>query len=732
MRDLSVGSGQRSGGVRIVRVVLVALLTVVMGAAGLVIAPSVASGATAVVGDLSFDSISGDSEARVTGYSGPGGAVVIPDEVTFDGIPDPLPVTIIDAFVFRSKGVTSVQIPDSVGLIASGAFQNNQLAEVALPSSLQIIGAEAFRRNRLSTIDLPNSVSDVGGYAFETNQLTSISFPSNPNFTRIHDGLLQSNRLQTVTIPDSVTEIGSLVFIGNNQLQTVDLGSSLVSIGDSAFSGNPISALTIPSSITSIGRAAFDLGVDATVSFLGPPPTIHPLDIFLGSLAKSTPGPLVIFDPQFADPLYPGGYTTPTWMGYRAAPSRLVINGCTIVPDPTPTVHTECVGAQLDGADLSGLDLRYADFRFAELGEANLANADLSEADLQMANLGRAMLHGTDLAGALLVEANLSFSDLRNADLGGARLAVTLFTGADVSGANFVGSTMSGELIIPPDLTRSGPGPVSYVVVSSTDLGVSCDPVSGSSFPVGTTTVTCTILPPESTPEQAATATFTVTATDTAEPVVNSTLPAVSGTPNAGSTVRCDPGAWTGGPDAFEYRFSRVGFGIVRGWSADPDYLVVGADRGTSLVCRVRATATSTGSSGEADSIEFAILKDSQTVGFTSMAPVGAVVGDTYVPVAVASSGLPVMLSVSGPCSLDAGTVSFDGAGSCVVTADQAGNANFEAAEPITQTVTVGAAARCAQAVLGGQTALGVALRVIICRIRHLLLRPRQHGSAVR
>ena len=37
-----------------------------------------------------------------------------------------------------------------------------------------------------------------------------------------------------------------------------------------------------------------------------------------------------------------------------------VINGCTIVSNPTPTNFTNCPGADLSEASLSGVDLSYA------------------------------------------------------------------------------------------------------------------------------------------------------------------------------------------------------------------------------------------------------------------------------------------------------------------------------------------------------------------------------------
>jgi hypothetical protein len=86
--------------------------------------------------------------------------------------------------------------------------------------------------------------------------------------------------------------------------------------------------------------------------------------------------------------------------------------------------------------------------------------------------------------------------------------------------------------------------------------------------------------------------------------------------------------------------------------------------------------------------------KASQTISFTSTAPSSPPVGATYTPTATASSGLPVAFSIasgsSSVCSLGAANlVTFNAAGSCVIQADQAGDAGFATALRVTQTVTV-------------------------------------------
>jgi hypothetical protein len=93
----------------------------------------------------------------------------------------------------------------------------------------------------------------------------------------------------------------------------------------------------------------------------------------------------------------------------------------------------------------------------------------------------------------------------------------------------------------------------------------------------------------------------------------------------------------------------------------------------------------------------FTITKASQAVAFTSTPPNPAVFGGSYAPTATGgASGIPVRFSIdassdAGVCSLNAAgtTVSFTGAGTCVIDANQAGDADYDAAAQQEQSFTV-------------------------------------------
>ena len=91
----------------------------------------------------------------------------------------------------------------------------------------------------------------------------------------------------------------------------------------------------------------------------------------------------------------------------------------------------------------------------------------------------------------------------------------------------------------------------------------------------------------------------------------------------------------------------------------------------------------------------FAVGKGSQTITFTSTAPSAAVVsGTTYTPTATSTSTGSVTFTIdaasSAICSISAGVVSFQKAGTCKVLADQAGGTNWNAASQVFQSFSVG------------------------------------------
>jgi Leucine-rich repeat (LRR) protein len=185
----------------------------------------------------------GDNTLTITGYSGAGGAVVIPG--TISG----MTVTVIAAGVFIEAGLTSVSIPASVTIIGAVAFQDNPgLTNVSISENVTNIGAEAFSDcTNLTAINVSGQnafYSSLNGVLFDKNADTLLEFPPGLG--------------PTYTIPNSVTNVGDEAFSQCDDLTDVAIPKSVLTIGQSSFYGcSGLTNVTVAAGVTNIGFAAF-------------------------------------------------------------------------------------------------------------------------------------------------------------------------------------------------------------------------------------------------------------------------------------------------------------------------------------------------------------------------------------------------------------------------------------------------------------------------------------------
>ena len=163
-----------------------------------------------------------------------------------------------------TAGVTTKElvIHPSVTAIEDKAFYFRSLTSVIIGNGVQTIGEKAFYGNQLTSVIIGNGVKTIGKQAFQKNKLISLTIGS--SVQTIESEAFRDNKLYSVTIPSSVTSIESCAF-NRNKLTSVKIGNGVKTIGDMAFSGyngfyergNQLTTLTIPPSVTVIGKAAF-------------------------------------------------------------------------------------------------------------------------------------------------------------------------------------------------------------------------------------------------------------------------------------------------------------------------------------------------------------------------------------------------------------------------------------------------------------------------------------------
>ena len=162
---------------------------------------------------------------------------------------------------------SAVYIADGVTGIGAHAFENMrnlEKLEIENSETLKKVGAYAF--NGCDNLDGPldlSGVTDLGEYAFNAcERLDSVTLSD--DLTSIPKNAFNSCGLTSVNIPAKVKTIGDAAFANNSLSGELVLPDTLTTIGDSAFyrylSSSDIggySSITIPASVTSIGKNAF-------------------------------------------------------------------------------------------------------------------------------------------------------------------------------------------------------------------------------------------------------------------------------------------------------------------------------------------------------------------------------------------------------------------------------------------------------------------------------------------
>ena len=221
----------------------------------------------------------------ITGYTGSGGAVIIPSKITG------LPVTSIGPSAFQfSSSLTSITISNNVTSIADAAFASCAAltaitVDAANPTFASVAGV-LFNKSLTTLVQYPggktgaiaisNSVTSIGNWAFAScTNVTTITIPN--SVTNIGDSAFWScASLTNVTIGNQVASIGVFAFEFCTNLSSVTIPNSVINIAFGAFEVcSKLITVTIGSGVTSIGDHAFELCTNLTsANFMGNAPGV--------------------------------------------------------------------------------------------------------------------------------------------------------------------------------------------------------------------------------------------------------------------------------------------------------------------------------------------------------------------------------------------------------------------------------------------------------------------------
>lgn len=230
------------------------------------------------------------TSVSITGYSGTGGALFIPQTINTSGTVY-LPVTSIASGAFQNQtSLTSVSVPSTVVTIGSNAFFGcSALVAAYLDGNAPTTGTNAFSSAAIgfsvyyfnNATGFPGSLGNPGnGYPYArldytvTNGQVTITGYSGVGFGVILPAMI--NTSGTNILP--VTSIGANAFSGGGALSSISIPGTVTSIGNGAFSGcSSLASLALPSGLTTIGTAAFascsrlsSLTIPPAVTSIGP------------------------------------------------------------------------------------------------------------------------------------------------------------------------------------------------------------------------------------------------------------------------------------------------------------------------------------------------------------------------------------------------------------------------------------------------------------------------------
>ncbi len=266
------------------------------------------------VAQAQFTFTTNNSAITITGYTGPGGNVVIP--ATTNGYP----VTSIGDNAF------------------SGSFlqPNYTLTSITIPDSIVSIGADAFYVCKdLTNAMIGQGVTSIGNYAFnQCTSLANLTVPANVISIGAYAFFSCSSLTGNLDLPDSIITLGTGAFEGCNGLTSVTIGRNIAGIGDYTFStGNGLTDIYFKGDAPNASLNVFGANNSLTVYYL--PGTANWGSLFSGRPTAPwfLPNPRILnFEPNFG--IQANGFSfTISW----ATNAPVVVEGCTNMANPVWT-----------------------------------------------------------------------------------------------------------------------------------------------------------------------------------------------------------------------------------------------------------------------------------------------------------------------------------------------------------------------------------------------------------
>lgn len=144
---------------------------------------------------------------------------------------------------YKCGNLTDVVIPNGVTVIKANAFNYcTSLSDIDIPEGVTTIETGAFSNTGITHVELPASIEIVAGIANASLEYIEVS-ENNPNFSSISGILYSKDKTSIIIVPSAI--VGDIV-----------LPDELTSL-TTAFRGKNISSITLNNNINSIPASCF-------------------------------------------------------------------------------------------------------------------------------------------------------------------------------------------------------------------------------------------------------------------------------------------------------------------------------------------------------------------------------------------------------------------------------------------------------------------------------------------
>jgi len=164
----------------------------------------------------------------------------------------------------------SITLPESLETIGLQSFSETGLTSITIPKNVKSIPNDPFTGStslERVTVDPDNqNYKDIDGVLYNKSGSQLVYYPAvrtgsydiPSSVTQIGGYAFYKSKISGVTIPNTVTSIGRRAFENCDELSAIDLPSNLRTIEDEAFAlCDNLTSVTIPKSVTSIGNNPF-------------------------------------------------------------------------------------------------------------------------------------------------------------------------------------------------------------------------------------------------------------------------------------------------------------------------------------------------------------------------------------------------------------------------------------------------------------------------------------------